>query len=1376
MTKTVARTCTELPAAPAPGTDSPPKPLADYRSVHAYVLLGDPGSGKTTAFQAESEALGDQALFIAARDLLLHTTAPHELAKKTLFIDGLDEVRAGGTDPRTPFDRIRALLIQLGRPRFRISCRGAAWLGGNDRDRLGYAVRDSRVTVLRLDPLTKADIHEILRDGIGVVEPDSFVRQAREAGLEGLLDNPQTLGLLARAVGQGNRWPTGRQQVFDLACREMACERNPEHLVAEPNGPSTDSVIDCAGRLSALLLISDMAGYSPDDRVASEHWIPRDPYGRKDQKCLRAAVDSQLFRADSEGCLSPVHRQIAEFLGAKHLARLIAKGLSPRRVLALMTGADGVAVTALRGMSAWLATHSKTVRTELIGKNPVDVGLYGDLSTFSGDDKRQVLRALMAQPMSLARAFSPKRFSPLAAAEIEPQICKVLRSADRGPKQQVRVRFLFWLLAAGERLPHVANVVLGIVRDSSWPTRVREAALDALVHYKQDSPGGDEELRALLEEFGTEGISIANRDLCGTLLRALYPGTVGPSQVWDYFTHLGSAGPWGRYLRFWRRDLIAQSTTIGVAELLDTLAASIARLEPTIDALRLRHLPLEMLQRGLQLHGESADIDRVSAWLGTCARVAEVYTSNPPESLSEIRAWLESHPSVQKQVVLAGLEARWDGDNVAHADFNNRKRLVGAKLPADFGRWCLSQAVRLTDTKPEVAKYLFLESYRALKTPDVAERLSLEILQERARQHPLLEAVLREVQAPAPGPRHGAPWQHQQAAYVAELEKEREQLLAIVLSHRSRLLENRAHPELLHRLALVYFGEASSLTTGLFGEGAIARALRDVDAVDAAMHGLRRCVDRDDLPSAREIIRLARDSREHYISLPLQACLQERQKSLPGFLVGLDNSRLRTCVACLHCWEPHFLEVEDANLAWYQALLDHRPELVSDVGVQCAAAALRRDGTISARFWNIVEGHEGNPAARNAVLGLLRTLPTRCNARQVEALDELLWTALRHGWQSDLLGLADEKLPKRGVDAGQRVRWLGLGLICDPSRYAENLAGSVRGKEPLVRHLARFLVHGNDIFSPGAGAWHSSVENLESCSLALIIRLIGRFFPPYEPQGFTVVSDDLRVSGFLSRVINALGSRPCTSASESLDSLLDDPGLSSWHALLSVARTAQRTLRRDAEYRHPTLQQACETLGNGRPANACDLAALTLDKLQQIARRIRTSNANEWGQYWNLGKHGKPSTPKVEGACRDALLAALRPLLPESVTVEPEGRQVNQNRADLVLTAGKFKIPVEVKRNEHADLWSAVQNQLIAKYTLDPATGGYGIYLVFWFGKEYQRQQADGTRPTAPQELTSLLRNSLTEDHSHKIEVCVIDVCRPRPSTNGGHRRSNSKG
>ena len=436
------------------------------------------------------------------------------------------------------------------------------------------------------------------------------------------------------------------------------------------------------------------------------------------------------------------------------------------------------------------------------------------------------------------------------------------------------------------------------------------------------------------------------------------------------------------------------------------------------------------------------------------------------------------------------------------------------------------------------------------------------------------------------------------------------------------------------------------------------------------------------------------------------------------------------------------------------------PDLVSDVAVQCATSALRGNQTVSPRFWKIVED-QGGDTARSAVLRLLRGLPTRCNSRQTEVIDELIWTGLGSGWQSELLDLCEKKLSKRGVDAGQKVRWLGLGLLLNPEKHGEALSDSVAGKERLVRHLARFFVHPYHYFTDEAYAWRLYLESFEPPSLALIFSLLGRFFHPHEPQGYGGVADEFLVSRFLARVINELASRPCSSASAALDALVESPELASWNAALSSARPAQAVLRRDAEYSSPTLQQTCATLGRGRPANACDLSALVVDKIEETALRIRTANSNEWSQYWNQDWKGRPLEPKAEEPCRDALLAALRPSLSGLAHSEPEGHQVNQTRADLVITSGNFKIPVEVKKNSHPHLWSAINEQLIPKYTLDPATGGYGIYLVFWFGAEHQRKRPDGVQAATPRELAGLLRESLDEDQGRKIDICVVDVSRP---------------
>ena len=248
---------------------------------------------------------------------------------------------------------------------------------------------------------------------------------------------------------------------------------------------------------------------------------------------------------------------------------------------------------------------------------------------------------------------------------------------------------------------------------------------------------------------------------------------------------------------------------------------------------------------------------------------------------------------------------------------------------------------------------------------------------------------------------------------------------------------------------------------------------------------------------------------------------------------------------------------------------------------------------------------------------------------------------------------------------------------------------------------------------------------------------------------------------FLIGIVNNLASKPDRSATEALESLAGDTLVIRWHACLSQNLDSQRIIRRDAEYNHPTLQQACTTLRGGPPANPGDLTALTVDRIRNIATGIRTQNTNQWRLFWNEVSHGKPGEPKVENSCRDALLALLKPHLPHPVSAQPESQHANQNRSDIAVSAPGFRVPIEVKRNTDRELWSALQKQLIAKYAVDPGSNGYGIYIVFWFGSDKQRPRSDGKRPNSPETLEVLLREALGEKEARKISICVIDVCPP---------------
>ena len=226
-----------------------------------------------------------------------------------------------------------------------------------------------------------------------------------------------------------------------------------------------------------------------------------------------------------------------------------------------------------------------------------------------------------------------------------------------------------------------------------------------------------------------------------------------------------------------------------------------------------------------------------------------------------------------------------------------------------------------------------------------------------------------------------------------------------------------------------------------------------------------------------------------------------------------------------------------------------------------------------------------------------------------------------------------------------------------------------------------------------------------------------------------------------------------------LTELLADPALSAWRDVLSQARDTQRLIRRDADYRHPTIEQVCQTLKGGTPANPGDLAALVLDRLNELAVQIRQGNTDDWRQYWNLDSRGRPENPRPENSCRDALLSDLRQRLSQGVDAQPEGQYANDKRADIRVAYGGFQVPVEIKKNDHRQLWRAPRNQLIAQYTSAPGTDGYGIYLVFWFGKEYTQPHCD-KRPADAGELKARLEDTLSPEEMRKISVCVIDVSR----------------
>ena len=651
----VPRTCTEIPPPDADQSRQPdPRPLSAFRSAPAYVLLGDPGAGKTTAFEAESEAVGD-GLYVSARDFLTLSVDSHpEWREKTLFIDGLDEVRAGTDDVRTPFDAIRGRLDELGKPRFRLSCREADWLGANDRDNVASVAPDGAVTVLRLDPLTHEDILSILDAQPEVDSADEFVEEAQNRGVDGLLTNPQSLELLVCAVAEGG-WPESRLDTFERACRQMVREPNKEHRAARRGAatPSPDQLLNAAGRLCAVQLISGIKGYTlGPDESDSAYPSPEEWGGAIEPSVYKAALDRKLFKAESdETRLVPVHRHIAEFLGARHLAKLIDGGLPAQRVLALITGADGGVVTEMRGLSAWLAVQCRSARMALIERDPIGVGLYGDLSQFSHDEKRALLNALKHMGGRLGSDLASRHwtaaFGPLATPDMEPVLREILTDPTRDKQHQTLVVFVLRILEAGISLSGLSELLLDVVYDDTRTPNVKASSLDAFLRTCPDSQEKTNLLKQLLADIRAGQVSDSDDELLGTLLAMLYPQDLPASQIWNYLSDPGDSHLMGQYFLFWDRCLLEQSSDEDVCELLNGLLCPPPGLRSALemDELPLEYLPLKLLARGLNAYGDRIPTEQLYDWLGVGLPMTQYKFG---EEAHNVQAWLERHPAIQK--------------------------------------------------------------------------------------------------------------------------------------------------------------------------------------------------------------------------------------------------------------------------------------------------------------------------------------------------------------------------------------------------------------------------------------------------------------------------------------------------------------------------------------------------------------------------------------------------------------------------------------------------------------------------------------------------------------------------------------------------------
>ena len=1331
------------------GTPELAQPVDHYLDSAAWVLLGEPGAGKTSLFESSSQAEGGH--YLTVRNFLVLPLESDWHAP--LFIDALDEMRAGTADGRSVLDQVRIKLSQLGTPKFRLSCREADWLGHSDSQALKALVSNDQFQELHLEPLSDHDIKTLVMAWQGCDEAGaaSFVREAARHSLDGLLDNPQTLRMLTDATSQG--WPQSKTETYAKACEKLAQEFNPEWQDATRNSAlPQDQLLQAANFLFALVLLANKSAltYGHANAEQDQHISLRDiPLGANtpDAAALKAVLKTRLFKSDGAGSFMPVHRTVAEYLGAKHLASRIAAHLSPQRVLALMTGEDGGVVPELRGLHAWLAVHVQSpLRDAMIARDPLGVTLYGDVRNFSRSEKRKVLAALRDEASRYTyfrnQDWNSAPFGSLATADMTDEFKALLLSPDRSPAHQALLDCVLDAMEHGNAMPSMADVLEGVVRDASYWPGMRKEALKILLRLEKiaafSSAKQAPRLKRLLEEISSHAVEDSKDELLGTLLTALYPAHVSSTEIWAYFKPPKSELVLSSYWLFWHDFAEKYAPHEQLPELLDALIDHGLKIKYVRGRSEMAEVAGSLLARGVKLYGSGIPTERLYRWL-SLGITDDGYCPIPQERQTEMGQWLEKHGDIYLALMAYGLTL--PNAKIWHV----RERFYTAKPPPGFDSWCLLQAATMDN--PELRRSLVGEAIHFAHDANNPSS-TIELIQRWSVEHPD-DAVWCEDWLVSEYPhRHAkanSDFIKAERKYKEKEEVERIQRITFYTQTLPSFTDKLAHLGALGEVADVYLGYYYRAKGNTPQERLLNLFDQNEAWVAQALHGLRQSLSRDDLPSVKEIIDLDLKGQRYTLAMPCLAAMDLLHADNPNSQQRLTEPTLEI-VATFRLTHPY-----NETPPWFTQLVASQPELLARVLGHIIPAQLAAKKEHVSSLYALAHDPAYADIASRIVPTLLQAFPHKASRLQLSSLRYLILALMATVDALSQRELIAHKVAQ-ATDVAQHVYWLTAGMLVAPELYLAPTQAYLGHSQARISHLAELIREQN-----GRG---KRVIELE-VSIPTRVFLIGLLGPTSNPRLLgqsSRVTPQMEMGRYVQNLIAQLGANPHAAAEQGLDALLAQAGLRAWEDVLRQALYAQRVTRRKALFQPATLAQVCDTLANLAPANAADLWALTVDHLEQLIHEIRHGSANDYGQYW------AGDTPKLEDDCRDALLSDLRKhLTPLGIAAESEGRYADKKRADIKVIATPHHIPIEIKRESHPDLWKAIREQLVAKYGRESASDSYGIYLVFWFTGQLKAAPTDGgNKPKTAQELQHRLTAIVPEALKHKIAVLVVDCSKPQ--------------
>jgi len=1153
--------------------------------------------------------------------------------------------------------------------------------------------------------------------------------------------------MLADAVGKGS-WPNSKLQLYKKAVKILLTEHNRVRIGLGLGQYSPEELMDPAGAVCASVLISGVEGInllesSLDNNYPSYCDVPYEEI-EKVQACLMMRAFSLI--GSKQEAVTYVHRTVAEYLGARWLSKKIHHGFPFRRLLSLISIEEHPAPE-LRGLHAWLATLLSDNSINLIKNDPYGVLVYGDPRSLSLSSRKLLLDELKnlskQDPWFRSSELSARSLGALSGKDMVRSFRRILNDPNSGFTLK---SIVFDSIRNGPLLPEMGFDMKRIFMNLDASYHERCMALDALVHV---IPNGESDV---VKSFkSTLAGNPATARLRSEVLSLLFDKYFNPDDVVSVLqdiledTEKHSIGT---------ISLLPFSLPIdALPEILDC-CCELRQKESSYQrgtnefevGITLSHMIATVLK-----HGEPIQSIRLWSWLKTLHR----FEGGTEEDIKE---YLIRNKSIVFEMFKIAF-------NELH--LNRRKWL----FLHDF-----QETTMFSLSGEEMANYTLRLLYLKNRITE-KDRFLYEITSQLIMSSaPVQEALFRQYYLYADREKSLQKirdnycrckieeWRRE--AYTRKLEdlKKRDKIRKknrAALYQTKESIKNGKHVHNLDYLSHIYFGLSYDSDLELTPFERLRNEIGD-DLVDMALEGFTAIIKRNDLPSPTYIASLLCENLRSLYCYAVLAGMDEVWKR-EGILDIFPDALLKFALVIAILF-PTLENTNSKNIQssrqWKGRIYTERPDIAESVFEEIARVFLHKNNTKNTIFYNIASNHHTERWRGRLALRLLKEFP----AAKPESFQHLILAALYEpDCHKELVKLAKLTLGTRGlVRMETRALWLIAGFLLSCDEFVSRLLNYTKNHEWVIWTI-------RDIYEQTCVRGQNGGMRLSEKQIEALIVLVGEEYEntPFPMGASTGNQNAWNASEFVQKNINKLAAIPKVGASYVLKNLLGNKRIASYHNMIKHSYANQAAIHRETEYSQPDWNKTIETLGSGSPANISDLHAIVLDHISTIKSYIRYSNTDPYKQFWRCDSNGKVEHPVIENICRDRLIELLRTRLsPFELCVEPEGHMMKDRRSDIVvLSGGSLKLPLELKRDTHRDLWTACQTQLERMYVRDPNAAGYGIYTVFWFGDKRK-----GSMPLPPsgmekaksaEGLESALRKLIPKDKRYCLEAVVIDVTPP---------------